>query len=28
MSMLGDKVVVNGKVDGDTIDIASVEAAK
>jgi hypothetical protein len=28
MSMLGDKVVVNGKVSGDTIDIESVEAAK
>jgi len=28
MSMLGDKVVVNGKVDGDTIEIASVEMAK
>jgi hypothetical protein len=28
MSLLGDKVTVNGKVDGDTIDIESVEAAK
>jgi len=28
MSLLGDKVTVNGKMDGDTIDIASVEAAK
>ena len=28
MSMLGDKVVVNGKLKGDTIDIESVEAAK
>jgi hypothetical protein len=28
MPMLGMKVTVNGKLDGDTIDIASVEAAK
>ncbi len=27
-SLLGDKVVVNGKVEGDTINIESVEAAK
>jgi hypothetical protein len=27
-SMLGQKVTVNGKLDGDTIDIASVKAAK
>ena len=25
MSMLGDKVTVNGKIDGDTIEIASVK---
>ncbi len=28
LPLLGDKVIVNGKLDGDTIDIASVEAAK
>jgi hypothetical protein len=28
MPLLGDKVTVNGKVEGDTIDIASVKAAK
>jgi hypothetical protein len=28
MSMLGNKVVVTGKLDGDTIAIESVEAAK
>jgi len=28
MPLLGMKVTVNGKMDGDTIDIASVQAAK
>jgi hypothetical protein len=28
MPLLGDKVQVNGKVDGDTIDIASVKEMK
>jgi hypothetical protein len=28
MPLLGDKVTVNGKIEGDTIDIASVKAAK
>lgn len=28
MPMLGEKVTVNGKLTGDTIDIASVKAAK